>query len=376
VILFLHNRYRTTGGEERAVADLLWLVREHVGEDAQMLTRDSAGLGRARAAAGLLRGGLAPEEVAVAVRRSGARIVHAHNLHPSLGWRALAAARAAGARTVLHLHNYRLVCAVGTCFTRGADCTRCHGRDTRPGVRLNCRGTGAEAAVYGASLALWQRRLLAHADAVVVPSAFALQRLRALGAPLRARDGTPLAHVVGHVVREAVERSAAADGSHALVVSRLAAEKGVEVAIAACAAARVPLVIAGDGPLLDALRARAAGTDTRFAGRVGDGELARLRAGAGLAIVPSRSAETFGLAAAEGMAAGLPVAGSAIGALPELCGPDGLVAPGDAAALALAVRARFGDAEAGEAGLRRVLRIAAPRAVADALSGVYDAVVA
>ncbi|MDX6680018.1 MAG: hypothetical protein QOG94_57, partial [Solirubrobacteraceae bacterium] len=158
MILFLHNRYRTTGGEERAVDDLLWLVREQLDEDAELLARDSGDLGRGRAAAGLLRGGLSPEEVGHAVRRSGARVVHAHNLHPSLGWRALAAARAAGARTVLHLHNYRLVCAVGTCFTRGADCTRCHGRDTRPGVRLNCRGTGAEAAVYGAALALWQRR--------------------------------------------------------------------------------------------------------------------------------------------------------------------------------------------------------------------------
>ena len=119
------------------------------------------------------------------MRRTGARIVHAHNLNPSLGWRALAAARGAGARTVLHLHNYRLVCAVGTCFTQGADCTRCHGRNTAPGVRRNCRGTGPEAAVYGASLALWQRRMLEHADAVIVPSAFALERLRAMGAPLQ-----------------------------------------------------------------------------------------------------------------------------------------------------------------------------------------------
>jgi len=368
VILFLHNRYRTTGGEERVVDDLLWLVREHLGEEARLLARDSAELGRGRAAAGMLRGGLEPEEVGAAVRSSGARVVHAHNLNPTLGWRALAAAQAAGARTVLHLHNYRLVCAVGTCFTRGADCTRCHGRDTRPGVRLNCRGTGPEAAVYGASLALWQRRLLAHADAVVVPSLFAGQRLRMLGAPI---DDARL-HVVGHVVRHVVARSAAADGSHALVASRLAPEKGVDVAIAACAAAGVALVIAGDGPLEAQLRARARGTDTRFAGRVGDDELARLRATAGLALVPSRSAETFGLAAAEAMAAGLPVAGSAIGALPELCGSEGLVAPGDAAALALAVRARFGDAAAGEQGRRRVLEVAAPRAVAAALAAVYE----
>src|SRR4051812_16412219 len=140
MVLFLHNRYRTTGGEERAVEDFLLLVREQLGEDAELLTRDSAGMSSARAALGLMRGGLGADEVGAAVRRTGARVVHAHNLLPGLGWRALAAARGAGARVVLHLHQYRLVCAVGTCFTRGEDCTRCHGRNTAPGVRLNCRG--------------------------------------------------------------------------------------------------------------------------------------------------------------------------------------------------------------------------------------------
>ena len=130
MILLLHNRYRTTGGEERAVEDYAWLIREHLGEEAEVLERDSAALSRSRAAVAMLRGGLRPEDVAAAVRRTGARVVHAHNLNPSFGWRALRAARSAGAGTVLHLHNYRLVCAVGTCFTRGADCTRCHARNT------------------------------------------------------------------------------------------------------------------------------------------------------------------------------------------------------------------------------------------------------
>src|SRR3954468_15204210 len=173
VVLFLHNRYRTTGGEERVSGAMLGLVREHLGEDAELLTRDSAQLGRGRAAVALLAGGLQPDDVAAPVRRPGARGVPAHNLLPALGWRALAAAREAGARVVLHLHNYRLVCAVGTCFTHGEDCTRCHGRDTLPGVRLNCRGTGPEAVVYGAALAAWQHRLTEYADAIVVPSRFA-----------------------------------------------------------------------------------------------------------------------------------------------------------------------------------------------------------
>src|SRR5205085_1737736 len=184
MVLFLHNRYRTTGGEERVVEDLLWLVREQMGEPAQLLARDSATLGRRHAAAGLLRGGLAPGDVTRAVQLTGARVVHAHNVHPGFGWRGLAAARAAGARVVLHLHQYRLVCAIGVCFTRGEECTRCHGCNTVPGIRLNCRGSLPEAFAYGAALALWQRRLIEQADAVIVPSAFAAERLRELGAPL------------------------------------------------------------------------------------------------------------------------------------------------------------------------------------------------
>src|SRR4051812_35904448 len=96
VILFLHNRYRVTGGEERVVEDLVWLVREHLGEDAERLERESATLGRARAAAGMLAGGLQPGDVAAAVRRTRARGVHAHNVNPPPRWRPPAAAPQAG----------------------------------------------------------------------------------------------------------------------------------------------------------------------------------------------------------------------------------------------------------------------------------------
>jgi glycosyltransferase involved in cell wall biosynthesis len=368
MILFLHNRYRTTGGEERAVDDLVWLVREHLSEPAELLTRSSATLGRGRAAAGLLRGGLEPDEVASAVRLTGARVVHAHNLQPTLGWRALAAARAAGARVVLHLHQYRLVCAVGVCFTRGAECTRCHGRRTLPGVRLNCRANLPEAAAYGASLAMWQRRLVAHADAVIVPSAFARERLRALGAPLpweRVR-------VLPPPVRIPPELNRPVEGPYALLVARLAPEKGVDVAIDACRLAGMSLVVAGEGPDGEALRERARGHDVRFVGHVDEQELARLRAGAAVALAPSRSAETFGLAAAEAMAAGVPVVASRVGALPELVGEEGLVPAGDARALAAAIERLAGDRAAGERGFERVRAVCAPELVASGLAEVYD----
>jgi glycosyltransferase involved in cell wall biosynthesis len=373
MVLFLHNRYRTTGGEERAVEDLVWLVREHLGETAELLTRDSASLARARAAAGLLRGGLAPAEVAAAVRSSGARVVHAHNLQPTLGWRALAAARAAGARVVLHLHQYRLVCAIGVCFTQGAECTRCHGRNTLPGMRLNCRANVPEALAYGASLALWQRQLVAQADVVIVPSVFARERLRELGAPLdweRVHVLAPPLRAAASVATDGAAADAAA-GSYALVVARLSPEKGVDVAIDACRIAGIPLVVAGDGPERKALGRRAGDGAVRLMGHVDDAQLAQLRAGAAIALAPSRSAETFGLAVAEAMAAGLPVAASRVGALPELLDDQALVPAGDADALAGAIARLAGDRKAGERGRERVLSLCAPDVVARTLAELY-----
>jgi glycosyltransferase involved in cell wall biosynthesis len=372
MILFLHHRYRVPGGEERAVEDLLTLVRDELGEDAELLARDSRALGARAAAAGLLSGGLQPAEVSRAVRRTGARIVHAHNLLPTLGWRALAAARAAGARVVLHLHQYRLVCAIGVCFRDGHECTECHGAQTWPGVRHNCRGSGSEALAYAASLALWQRRLIAQADVVVVPSAFAGSRLRALGAPI------PEPMVVPNVIVEPVCGGWKGARHGALVAARLASEKGVDVAIEACARAAIPLTVAGDGPQRAALQARASavGGQVTFLGRVASAQLATLRAQSAVAVVASRSAETFGLAAGEAMAAGLPVAASRIGALPELVPDDWLAAPGDPGALAAVITRLAGDPEAGTRAQALVRERAAPAVVARALRAAYDAALA
>ncbi len=364
MILFLHHRYRTAGGEEQAVANLVWLVRERLAEDAELLTRDSAKVPRAAAAAGLVGGGLQPDAVARAVKRTGARIVHAHNLNPTLGWRALAAARAAGAAVVMHLHQYRLVCAIGVCFREGRECTRCHSRNTLPGIVLNCRGSRSEAVAYGAGLMLWQRRLAQSVDAFVVPSRFAHSRLEALGAPLGPT------FVVPHPIRDFAPPPPAPPATRtgpALLASRLAPEKGIAVAIEACRIAGVPLVIAGDGPL----GVRRADAAVRFVGRVSSGELAHLRRTASVAVVPSLSAETFGMAAAEAMAAGLPVAASRIGALPELVPAEWLATPGDATELAGVISRVRADDGAGRQALARARAVTAPDVIAPALAAVY-----
>jgi glycosyltransferase involved in cell wall biosynthesis len=263
------------------------------------------------------------------------------------------------------------VCAVGTCLnSRGEDCTLCQGRDTRPGVRLRCRGSLAEAAVYAAAISTWSRRLVAAADALVAPSAFAVARLRALKAPLDGRE----VHVVANPVPEPSLKARPGAGEYAICSARFAPDKGVDVAIEACARAGVPLVITGHGPDEAALRALAArlGSEVRFAGRVSDAELERLRAGAALAVVPSRFAETFGLSCAEAMAAGLPVAATSAGALTDLLPAEQLAPPGDAHALTTLIGQLWGDTAAGERNAGFIAGHAAPSAVAARLGSIYD----
>lgn len=350
-VLIVHNRYRAEGGEERAVGDTRSLLARH-GHRVELLERASAGSTRAGAARALLNGGSNPGEVGAAVRRLRADVLHAHNLHPLFGWRALAEARAAGARTVLHLHNFRLFCAIGIAYRDGAVCFRCHDRNTVPGLLHRCRGSLGEAAVYAIALHRQQPRLLEHADVVVVVSEAHGARLRELGLPHEA-DVRTLPNFVPADGWAAA--TAAGAGEYALASGRLVEEKGFDTAIAAARRVGVPLVIAGAGPDEVRLRELAAGADVRFTGWLAGEELARVRAGAAVVVVPSRCEESSGYAALDALAAGVPTLVSDLGALSELVDPAHVLPPRNVDAWAVALAALWSVPEArrraGEAAL-------------------------
>ena len=109
----------------------------------------------------------------------------------------------------------------------------------------------------------------------------------------------------------------------------------------------------------------------RFTGRVEPAALTELRAGAAVALVPSRYAEILPLAALEAMAAGLPVVAARSGGLAEVVPEAGLHAPGDVAELAARIAALWGDERAGEAALAKARALTAPAVVAAALRDVY-----
>lgn len=129
-------------------------------------------------------------------------------------------------------------------------------------------------------------------------------------------------------------------GDYYVLVSRLLPYKNIDIAIAGCALAGVPLHVVGTGPAEAALRAAAAGTRTTFHGYVNDRDVDRIVGNARAAILPG--SEDFGLVPLEAAAAGRPtIALRAGGALETIvAGETGAFfdAP-DAQSLANALRA-------------------------------------
>ena len=120
--------------------------------------------------------------------------------------------------------------------------------------------------------------------------------------------------------------SPSVEREHVLVVAALAPYKRVDLAIQACEAADVPLVVVGEGPERARLERLAAGR-TRFLGRVEGERLRDLYRRAHLFLQPG--VEDFGIAAVESLACGTPVVAVGLGGILDIVTPGehGLLIP-------------------------------------------------
>lgn len=220
-----------------------------------------------------------------------------------------------------------------------------------------------------------ERSVLSAAAAVVVTSDWTRRWLADHGGVEPARI-----HVAPPGVDPADLSVGTADGRELLCVGAVTPNKGHDLLLSALASlAELPwrCVVVGstdrDRAFVHGLRAqaRATGIDDRvhFAGPlIGEG-LDGAYAAADVLVVPSRF-ETYGMVVTEAVARGLPVIATEVGGMPEALGgradgelPGLLVRPGDASALAAALRTWLDD----EA-VRRQLRLAA-LARRDSLTG-------
>jgi glycosyltransferase involved in cell wall biosynthesis len=276
-----------------------------------------------------LRRLLAPAGAGLPATAPGPRVAHAHGLRAG-AFTALALRGLPGSRS--RRRQVRLVVTVHNAPPRG---------------RLSL-------AVYRAL----ERLVAGDADLVLSVSPDLDARLRAAGAHQVARAVVAAPAPRPGFPLDSKERVRVPRGHVVLAAGRLAGQKGFAALLEAAAHwqdldPRPELVIAGDGPLAGPLRAKAAelGVAAAFPGRIGD--IPAALAGAAVFVLPSLW-EGQPLVLQEALRAGVPIVATRVGGVPCLVagGRDGgaggqdaalLVAPGDPAALAAAVRAVLTD---------------------------------
>lgn len=283
-----HSFYRASApsGENVAVLQQIQALR-HAGHEVGEhflhtdVIREAQTLYPIRAAFRTLTGyGTDPVDAAI---KSGAEVLHVHNLFPNFGWRSL---RRADIPLVYTAHNFRFVCAVGTFHRKGKPCFECLDASTFRGVLHRCYENSA-VRTFPLSLGISRADLLREPDIVVTMSE------RSAGLLMRAGVTEDRIRIVPNFAEQNTFHNVSRTPRRGWVYAgRLEPEKGVVELIDAWPTA-LELTIAGSGSLSEVVRTKVEKKSNMvFRGNMPRAEVLALLAGAEGLVFPSLWTET------------------------------------------------------------------------------------
>lgn len=382
-VLQLYNEYRSMFGGEDVVVEKTAAMIEKSGNEALMFRRSSRGIDESmwlkiRAFASGIYSRSAQRDLSAVLLSERPDVVHAHNLYPLLSPSVLIACHEARIPVVMSLHNFVLTCPTVMHLSHGKVCESCRGGREYSCVLKNCRGDVLESAAYALRSASARRAgtFHQHVDRFIVLSRFARDGLVQEGFAADRITVLPNSVAAPH---EAADPS---QGRYVAFAGRMSKEKGVSVLLdAAAELPDIPFRLAGDGPLLNELSARAT-PNVEFVGRLRHEETAEFYRGARMLVVPSVWYEMCPLVVSEAMSLGIPVVSSRIGGLPELVEEDvngKLFEPGDSSSLRRIVAALWSDSarcsRLGSAGRANAIRDHGEASYQERLISIYREVI-
>lgn len=357
-VALLHSRYLSgpVSGENRVVEDQARLLRE-AGHEVVVYAPSAEEVSMVQAGIGTIWSRRAANAVRRLVAEARPDVVHVHNLFPMLSPAVLRVSD--DVPVVMTLHNFRYMCLSGTLFRDGRICEDCVGRVPWPGIVHGCyRDSKAASATLATSITV-HRGLdsWAGVDTFVALSDFMRRK--------HEHAGVPADRMIVQTNFSWPTERRQGPGGYFLYLGRLAPEKGLGSFVRAWEQVPVPLLIVGEGPEEENLRAQASG-QVEFRGSVPASEVPDLLRGARALVVPSTWYEGAPRAIIEAYAAGVPVLASEIGALPEIVveGETGYLVPPSDASGWIEVARRLADDEVavrmGEAAYRRWVEVHDP----------------
>ena len=256
-------------------------------------------------------------------------IVHLHNIHSYLSPVLAEMAYKRGCKVVWTLHDYKLICPSYSCLNKGKICELCF-KDKSQVFKTRCmKGSLAASTLAYAESLYWNReKLERYVDKFICPSRFISDKMEEAGfhkAKLKV-----ICNFIEQSKIDCFNKSGLKSKEDVYCyVGRLSPEKGVEDLLKAAVRLPYKLYVAGDGPLLDKLKAEYEQENIVFLGHLSSDGVVDLISRSKAMVIPSAWYENNPLSVIESLCMGTPVIGTKIGGIPELIenGINGCLVP-------------------------------------------------
>jgi len=318
-ILFVHNAYQQIGGEDAVVQKEVELLK-HNGSDVYLLRLSNDNINgffsRLKTALDVKYSYSSRELLHREIRRYQPDVVHVHNFFPLLSPSIYDACTDNSVPVVQTLHNYRTICPGALLMRNGNICEKCINGSPYNAVLYSCYRDSmlgslivSHMVAYHRNHSTWQEKV----DRFIVLTEFARQKFIQANFPSNKIAIKP--NFTNCEVSEA--KFFDENKFKALFVGRLSHEKGVSTLLSAWKKISLPLLIIGDGPLLE--NVKNSGLDTVIAsGLLSSSEVSIKMSKASFLIMPSEWYEGFPMVLVEAFSHGLPVIASRLGGMAEI----------------------------------------------------------
>ncbi|MBA7577484.1 D-inositol-3-phosphate glycosyltransferase [subsurface metagenome] len=254
-------------------------------------------------------------------------VVHFHSVLPLLSVSSFYACKVKGIPVVQTLHNYRWFCVEGGLYSDNSYCDECLQKGALRGIIKKCsRKSFAASTVLTINNTIYVKSgiLFNLVDRFLAVSNFLRDKYIQAGFP----EDKILVKYNGIELKNIIMKEIKTCGRNGITfVGRLTPAKGTKILRNIIQQVTdIPINIIGDGPDLQILRdfcKNGKHKNVKIFSRVDSKKVYDIISKSTCVIMPSLSAETFGLVAIEALACGTPVIVSKIGALPEIIEQSG-----------------------------------------------------
>lgn len=326
-ILLVHNQYSTTGGEDQALAREKAILKQWLGEENVFeYTVSVNDYSKWQMLRSIFYSRKQYRNLYDLVKQHQIDIVHVHNYFPVLTASVFKAAKAAGAKLVHTVHNYRWWCISGNFYRPAVGiCTLCvDQKNFWNGIKHRCyRNSFLQSLVAKLAYAYYKKiGVFEWIDQCWVLTQFQYQQLIKLGVPANKLQLKPnmLDAEFPATQSATIQALPNAQRKGFLYIGRLDAEKGIEYILSEWVklSEQYQLTVIGSGNLEAALKSQYNQPNIIFTGALPFDQVNQYLQKAQYTLQPSLWYETMGLTIIESMQHGTPVIGFNIGTRPEL----------------------------------------------------------